>query len=124
VWKACRPSYVGPDGLDREARRSGAQSAPEGAPTTAPTISHNVRGRPWGVVVDSAYVYWADKNDGIVMKAPVGGGAPVTLASGLNPAGTSGPMNMAIDNTAVYWVDDDSSCTAPCATSNVMKVAK
>jgi hypothetical protein len=75
--------------------------------------------RPWGVVVDSSFAYWTDASLGTVMKVPIGGGTPVTLASGL-----AGPFNMAQDLTAIYWVDADLACTAACATSNVMKLAK
>ncbi len=36
----------------------------------------------WGVAADDVNVYWTNQNGGAVAKVPVGGGAPVTLATG------------------------------------------
>jgi hypothetical protein len=55
----------------------------------------------------------------MVLKAPLAGGAPTILASGLRY-----PYQSAVDGAAVYWIESDANCTARCATSKVMKVAK
>ena len=39
--------------------------------------------------------------DGTLVKAPLGGGAPTTLASGL-----ANPLAMALSSTTVYWVNN------------------
>lgn len=59
---------------------------------------------PYSVTVDGSSVYWTDSNDpGAVMKVPIGGGAPTTLAT------TSGahtePEDLVVDSTYVYWID-------------------
>ena len=54
---------------------------------------------PEGIAVDSTSVYWTDWGSGNVMKVPVNGGTPVTLATGL------GPVGITVNATNVYWVD-------------------
>lgn len=44
-------------------------------------------------------VYWTDAGLQAVMKAPIGGGAPVTLAS----TQQSNPGGLALDVTSAYW---------------------
>jgi hypothetical protein len=58
-----------------------------------------------GVIVDADNVYWSAEVDdgspsavGAVMKAPIGGGAPTTLATGLFGMGP-----VAVDAENVYW---------------------
>jgi hypothetical protein len=56
-----------------------------------------------GLVLDATSVYWI-ANDA-VMKAPLGGGTIVTLAS--DPTGE--PYGMALDAKNVYWVDGNTA---------------
>jgi hypothetical protein len=53
---------------------------------------------PNAVAVDSTNVYWTNEGGGVV-KLPVGGTVPATLASGTIP------YAIAIDTTSVYWTD-------------------
>jgi hypothetical protein len=53
------------------------------------------RDKPTAIVVDSASVYWLDSH--ALMKVPVGGGSPVTLAPYVGGEG------LAVDSVSVYW---------------------
>ncbi len=90
-----------------------------GAPVTL--VSGTVN--PSGIVVDSTSVYLTVPGllngfgcsggkvcGGAIVKAPLGGGTPVTLAVGDNP------QNLAVDSTNVYWTD--------ASAGTVMKVSK
>jgi hypothetical protein len=64
---------------------------------------------PGPPVVDAKYVYWADaqqSGDGGILRAPLSGGSPVSLAAFLDH-----PNSVAVDSSFVYWVTY--SVTAP-----------
>jgi hypothetical protein len=50
------------------------------------------------LVIDATNIYWADSTLHTVMKVPIGGGIPVTLAAGQN-----GLARIAVDSTNIYW---------------------
>lgn len=60
------------------------------------------------MVADATHAYWIPSEDGKLVAVPLAGGAPETIATPGNST------TLAIDDTHVYWGDQD----------NVMKVAK
>ena len=60
------------------------------------------RGGPNGIAADSLSVYWTTNGSGTVMKVPLGGGTPATLAFGQNS-----PECIVVDSTSVYWTDPE-----------------
>jgi len=63
-------------------------------------------GHPLAITADSSYVYWtngatgtAEKTDGTVVRAPLGGGTETPLASGQPHAGP-----LAVDAQNIYWM--------------------
>lgn len=61
----------------------------------APTSLASGQDKPWSVAVDSTSVYWVNSGDRTLRRAPLGGGAPVTI--------TSEAYLFAVDPLYVYW---------------------
>jgi hypothetical protein len=78
-----------------------------GATTTLASIQDPNSNGMWGMAVDSTHLYSVvgggkldgHRYDGAVMKVPLTGGAPTTLATGHSPSG-----DIVVDSTSVYWV--------------------
>lgn len=59
---------------------------------------------PWAIAVSETYVYWTDTWDGVIRRAPKGGGGPVEIAAGVSTAYQDGNGVMAVDGTGVYFI--------------------
>jgi hypothetical protein len=68
---------------------------------------------PYAITVDATSVYWTDTQNSTVMKVALGGGTPVTIASG-----QAEPFSIAVDATSVYFF-----CNGPGAGSALKRVA-
>ena len=55
-----------------------------------------------GIAVDGTNIYWTSPTGSTVMKVPLAGGKPTTLASG-----QSSPSAIAVDATNVYWTNSN-----------------
>ena len=85
----------------------------------------NPRGGSYGIAVDATSVYWINTSNTVgggfstLMKVPIGGGTPTTLASGSFSPSAIGQI--AVDATSVYWVN---SSDYRSANGSVMAVAR
>jgi hypothetical protein len=77
-----------------------------GAPKAVATFDSAFNGVP-GIVSDGTYVYWANNFGFAVMRAPVGGGAAVTISCAQEK-----PQGIAQDTTNVYWTTEGGSIKA------------
>ena len=89
------------------------KSAKTSAPGGAPTIIAPNQLAPYGIAVDSQYVYWTNFDGNTVVKAPLAGGAEYVLASGAN---LNIPTSIAVDSVNVYWANQGNG--------TIFKVAK
>lgn len=55
----------------------------------------------YGITVDETHVYWANAGEGSIMKAPLGGGTPSAVVSGLER-----PVAVVVDDENIYWTQD------------------
>jgi hypothetical protein len=54
---------------------------------------------PGGLAVDDAEIFWSDRNDGTILRAPLGGGTPTVVVTGQNE-----PRAVALSATHVAWI--------------------
>jgi hypothetical protein len=77
------------------------EQLPGGAPCTPDTCTPETLASkllfPTGLAVDQSSVYWDDGDS--ILKAPLGGGSPVALASGQFQA-----TSIAVEDGLVYWI--------------------
>lgn len=66
-------------------------------PGGAPQVVSSAPSAPWGIAVDTQFVYWTDTQ--LVMAAPVDGGDVVPLADLQNNA-----RSIAVDDDWVFWI--------------------
>jgi hypothetical protein len=89
------------------------KSAKTATPGAAPTVIAPNQLAPYGIAVDSQYVYWTNFDGNTVVKAPLAGGAEYVLASGAN---LNIPTSIAVDSVNVYWANQGNG--------TIFKVAK
>src|SRR5580704_5299607 len=77
-----------------------------GAPTTVATFASAFNGVP-GIVSDGTNVYWANNFGFAVMRAPVAGGAAVTVSCAMEK-----PEGIAQDAKNIYWTTEGGSIKA------------
>lgn len=71
----------------------------------APSVVASNKARPSGIATDGSHVYWTNAAaSGSVMKVPLRGGKPMTLAGSL-----TSPDGIAVDESHVYWTSSSGS---------------
>ncbi|WP_245678436.1 hypothetical protein [Chondromyces crocatus] len=74
----------------------------------APEVLFQDQPLPSGVAVDDAHVYWSNRGDGTILRAPKAGGAAEVIASGQRRPGA-----IAVDGEAIYWLNGGSPDAEP-----------
>jgi hypothetical protein len=76
-----------------------------------PTVIVKDNAPAYSIATSGPCVYWTTSSGGksfvYVRSAPKSGGAPVTIASADQPSA----MDIVVDETGVYWIDDTSGDT-------------
>jgi hypothetical protein len=76
-------------------------------PTPRPTTLATMQSEPYGIVVDSTDIYWAEPGvssaPGAIVTIPIVGGTSTTLIAGQNY-----PELLALTPTTLYWTDNGS----------------
>ncbi|WP_433935996.1 hypothetical protein AB3662_14900 [Sorangium cellulosum] len=75
-----------------------------------------------GLALDEAYVYWTRRDEGAVVRMPKDGDAPEVLASQQRR-----PGDVAVDEAAVYWINEgspDQDDGAPVKDGAILKLPK
>jgi hypothetical protein len=73
-----------------------------------PTVLAPESGEPAHIAVDASFVYWGDMSpSGGVLKAPLTGGSPMMVAL------AEAPFQIALSDTAVFWLGPLGPMTAP-----------
>lgn len=86
-------------GADLEGTGSVRRVSIDGGPV-ATLASHQGSAWPCRMALDATHVYWTFAGGSAVLKLPLDGGTPVTLASG------AGPDAIAVDATTVYFANE------------------
>jgi hypothetical protein len=98
-----------------------------GNPTTLTSVP--AQSSPQGIAVDDTSVYWTNQGNnvggkngsiganGTVMKMPLAGGVPVTLATG-----QCGPNRIVVAGTSLYWANAGYGVVNGSPTGDVMKL--
>lgn len=94
----CKPETTTTDWSPRDGIACGNGCGVCAAGVCGPAVLASTS-RTQGIAVDSSSVYFTDTIEGKVMKVPLGGGTPVTIATGAGSA-----ESLAVDATHAYWV--------------------
>lgn len=92
---------TGPEGGSSPGDGAAGPDSPfpgDSGPTGVVTIVAKGQGKPWGVAVDDAYVYWTNEGANTVARAPKTGGDAVVIAHD-QPE----PHRILVDPTNVIW---------------------
>ena len=89
--------------------------------STPTTIYVSNQSNIFCIAVDATSIYWGSTGPSTVMKAPLGGGEPTTLAA-LSTTGQSNFFGIAVDATSVYWISEFSRTAGGSSGGAVMRI--